>query len=229
MRVIPVVDLMGGQVVAARAGRRDTYRPIESLLTAATDVHSVVGALLRLHPFRTIYIADLDALTGLGSHASSIAELSRSHPDVRFWVDQGRAFADHCLASGNIVPVIGTESWDSAAEARAAHAERVLSLDFLGGRFVGAQAWLDAQADWPDDVIVMSLSHVGTGQGPDIERLEWFRRDCPGRRIIAAGGVRDADDLRELAKLGIDAALVATSLHNGALSSAVLRGFAGGD
>ncbi|MFO1418624.1 MAG: HisA/HisF-related TIM barrel protein [Methylotetracoccus sp.] len=229
MRVIPVVDLMGGQVVAARAGRRDAYRPIESLLTAATDVHSVVRALLGLHSFRTIYIADLDALTGKGSHMTLINELARCHPGIRFWVDQGRAFADHRLASANIVPVLGTESWDSAAEARASDTEWVLSLDFLDGRFVGAAAWLDGQADWPDDVVVMSLSHVGTGQGPDIDRLEWFRRDCPGRRIIAAGGVRDANDLRELANLGIDAALVATSLHNGALSSAVLRGFADGE
>ncbi|WP_019171316.1 HisA/HisF-related TIM barrel protein [Pseudaminobacter salicylatoxidans] len=36
--------------------------------------------------------------------------------------------------------------------------------------------------------------------------------------MIAAGGVRHEADLRQLSELGVSAALVATSLHNGVLT-----------
>jgi phosphoribosylformimino-5-aminoimidazole carboxamide ribotide isomerase len=41
-----------------------------------------------------------------------------------------------------------------------------------------------------------------------------------GRRIYAAGGVRDAADLAALARAGIAGALVATALHDGRLRRA---------
>ena len=46
MRIVPVIDLMGGCVVHARGGRRETYRPIRSALTASSASTTAVGSLL---------------------------------------------------------------------------------------------------------------------------------------------------------------------------------------
>ncbi len=62
MRVIPVLDLLGGKVVRARMGDRASYRPIESPLSPTSDAVDVVRGLLAVHPFQTLYVADLDAI-----------------------------------------------------------------------------------------------------------------------------------------------------------------------
>jgi phosphoribosylformimino-5-aminoimidazole carboxamide ribotide isomerase len=66
----------------------------------------------------------------------------------------------------------------------------------------------------------MTLARVGSGAGPDVDRLAAVRRIASGRRIYAAGGVRDAADLAALAHAGIAGALVATALHDGRLAGA---------
>ena len=45
----------------------------------------------------------------------------------------------------------------------------------------------------------MTLARVGSGGGPDLDRLRALRRMAPGKRLYAAGGVRGADDLHDLA------------------------------
>jgi phosphoribosylformimino-5-aminoimidazole carboxamide ribotide isomerase len=67
-------------------------------------------------------------------------------------------------------------------------------------------------------VIVMTLARVGSGAGPDLDRLCTVRDAEPGRRIYAAGGIRDAADLLALKRAGIAGALVASCLHDGRLS-----------
>ena len=55
--------------------------------------------------------------------------------------------------------------------------------------------------------------------GPDLDRLRAIRAAAPDRAIYAAGGVRGAADLKALRRDGIAGALVATSLHDGRLTS----------
>src|SRR5262245_9451555 len=68
MEVIPVIDLRGGVVVRARMGQRDHYRPIETPLSATSDAVDVTRGLLSLFPFRTLYVADLDAIERTGNN-----------------------------------------------------------------------------------------------------------------------------------------------------------------
>jgi phosphoribosylformimino-5-aminoimidazole carboxamide ribotide isomerase len=63
----------------------------------------------------------------------------------------------------------------------------------------------------------MTLARVGSGAGPDLETLSEICGVAPGKRIFAAGGVRDAADLGLLARAGIAGALVASCLHDGCL------------
>jgi phosphoribosylformimino-5-aminoimidazole carboxamide ribotide isomerase len=71
VKLIPVVDLLNGEVVHARKGQRSHYLPLQSSLCQGTQPETVVGALLDLYPFRTLYIADLDAIQRRGSHADA--------------------------------------------------------------------------------------------------------------------------------------------------------------
>jgi phosphoribosylformimino-5-aminoimidazole carboxamide ribotide isomerase len=94
-----------------------------------------------------------------------------------------------------------------------------LSLDFREERFLGDRAMLEDARRWPQRVIVMTLARVGAGKGPDVSRLADIVSRAQGRRVYAAGGVRNAHDLDALEAAGAAGALVATALHEGRLTS----------
>lgn len=230
LELIPVIDLMDGQVVHARLGRRTFYQPLRSpLADHCSDPLRVAAGLLALHPFRHLYIADLDAITGRGSHARTIAAIRELLPGVELWIDSGlRTLADAPRAPD--VPVLGSESLDATPPGGDPAASRrwVLSLDFRGGKPLGAASWVEQTRHWPPDVIVMDLDRVGSDQGPDLRRLADLRDRSPLHRWHAAGGVRDATDLAALALAGAHGVLLASALHDGRLGAEELRRFAAG-
>ena len=61
--LIPVLDILDGSVVWARAGERDHYQPIESKLTDSSDPVHLAFAIQQAINAETFYIADLDSLT----------------------------------------------------------------------------------------------------------------------------------------------------------------------
>ena len=239
MEVIPVIDLKGGAVVHARLGQRALYRPIETPLAAGSEPRAVVTGLLSLHPFATLYVADLDAIgnhgkdsadSNNGEHGNdgAIAQLKRRFPQLTLWVDRGVASAtgaEEWLARGWGDLVLGSESLtDSATALRFADDPRViLSLDFRGPEFQGPANLIEAAEAWPRRVIAMTLDRVGSHAGPDLGRLRAIKDLAGRRKVYAAGGVRDVADLRALQEASIAGALVATSLHNGRITSEDLR------
>ena len=92
--IIPVIDLMGGVVVHAKAGERDSYRPLASSLAASSEPLDVVRGLLALHPFRSLYIADLDAIRKQGAHVATVRQVRDEVPNLSLWIDAG--FAADC-------------------------------------------------------------------------------------------------------------------------------------
>lgn len=230
MQIIPVLDLMGGSVVRARLGDRASYRPIETPLAEGSAPVAVAAGLLGLSPFRVLYVADLDGIMHGRPDLDSIDALASAFPAVEWWVDNGIASwkeADAVLKDRPSVRlVIGSETQTSDDLLRAIGARAVLSLDFRGDAFQGPPDLLADPTNWPEDVIVMTLARVGSGAGPDLERLADVRRRAgTARRVHAAGGVRDADDLHALARRGLSGALVATALHDGRLDAAALSLF----
>ncbi len=223
--LIPVLDLKAGQVVHARAGRRDQYRPIQTSLTPSSAPHDILEALLALGEFARVYVADLDAITGVGNHDALLAELARRFA-IEFWVDRGIGTLDEASARGaGLTAIIGSESLECLDDLRAIHSALgpdgyVLSLDYRGDALVGP-AGIDVSPDlWPNRVIAMTLARVGSGVGPDYDRLLRIQSLIGARRLYAAGGVRGLADLTGLAQDGVAGALVATALHDGSLSAA---------
>jgi phosphoribosylformimino-5-aminoimidazole carboxamide ribotide isomerase len=228
MDLIPVIDLKGGVVVHARRGERAQYRPIETPLCRGSAPQDVLAGLLRLYPFRRVYIADLDGIAGGEGHVALLEALANAFSSVEFWIDNGMAEtarAEMWLARARGSLVLGSESQRDTAvlEALSAHPRVVLSLDFRGATFLGPPGILETPALWPGRVIAMTLARVGAGAGPDFERLAALRARAGAREVFAAGGVRGADDLAALAAAGIAGALVASALHSGALDRQALQ------
>ncbi|MGZ4959200.1 MAG: HisA/HisF-related TIM barrel protein [Methylomonas sp.] len=219
MKIIPVIDLKDGQVVHAVRGDRNHYRPIHlnSCLTQSSNIDAVLTGFLQLHPFDTFYIADLNAILGDGNHDKFVDTLLYKYPDIDFWIDNGAQVSDIDIRrSGNCQTVIGTESQHSLPSGLSGNF--ILSLDFKHQQPAGDQTWFSDSVLWPRDVIVMTLARVGSNAGPDFQKLRELRTTYPDKNFIAAGGIRHGGDLLKLDAMGIGAALLATSLHTGALS-----------
>jgi len=220
MQIIPVIDLKDGQVVHAVRGARSQYRPIHlnSRLTSRSDVEPVLAAFLALYPFDTFYIADLNAITATGNHNQLITSLLGQYPDIRFWIDDGSQLSDIVPSThpANYRAVIGTESQQSRPFRTSL--DYILSLDFKQQQASGHSSWFTDAGMWPSEIIVMTLNRVGSSSGPDFQKLAELRFAYPDKKFVAAGGVRDVNDLIRLDEMGIDAALIATALHGGGLS-----------
>jgi phosphoribosylformimino-5-aminoimidazole carboxamide ribotide isomerase len=227
MTLIPVIDLLRGQVVRGVRGDRQAYRPIESALCASSDPVTVAKVLVDHCAARQLYVADLDALMGGQAQHAVLRELLAALDGIELWLDAGFADADAASVLGaqlaphsqRIVPVFGSESLRSRAalegcRSRFRAAGAVLSLDRRDGQRLDPAGCWDAMALWPQRVIVMTLERVGSGAGPDLDTMMALHRMAPATTLIGAGGVRSTDDLARAHEAGAGAWLVASALHD---------------
>ncbi len=225
MQIVPVIDLKGTLVVHARQGERGSYAPIVTPLSRSAEPAAVLAGLLSVAPFRAIYVADLDAIMAGGDPSPLIESLADRFPMLEFWVDAGiasPAVAEALLRHERLHLVIGSESQvdHRLLDAFRDHPRALLSLDFRGDEFIGPADLVDRPEQWPRRVIVMTLARVGSGAGPDFDRLARIVTRAPGRKVFAAGGVRNEHDLAALVESGAAGALVATAIHQGAIRMA---------
>jgi phosphoribosylformimino-5-aminoimidazole carboxamide ribotide isomerase len=242
MRVIPVIDLMGGQVVRGVGGRRKEYRPIESRLAADAQPATVAAAFVARFGFDTAYVADLDAI--MQGRPSVAAWQAIAAAGLQLWLDAGVGEArtasivrDHVHVAGiDAQLVVGLESLESEEALQSicgvcAPRPPIFSLDLKAGSpLLHNPGW----RDWSplrfvsmaihagiEDLIVLDLADVGARGGTrTLELCREIRKVDGVRTLIAGGGVRSTNDLRALVNAGCDAALVATALHDGRLTRA---------
>jgi len=232
MQVIPVLDLKDGTVFHARMGRRSEYAPLKTRLSPTSRPSDVARGLLSVFPFKKFYVADLDSIEHKGDNNAALKELRAEYPDIALWVDAGIADlrgAAHWLEADLGHLVLGSEAQRDSELVQCLYRDKrvVLSLDFRGDAFLGPTSLLNDASIWPEKIIVMALTRVGSGSGPDTDRLMSVKSRAIGRRVYAAGGVRDANDLFLLAGAGISGALIATSLHDGKLTGAQIARLSG--
>ena len=228
---------MGGSVVQGLRGEREHYRPVRSNLVDGSEPVSIARALGRICGGRAMYVADLDAIAGRGDHFAVVREL-RDRLGAEPWVDAGVADAGRAtllLEAGAARIVVGTETLPSLEALRALAAsqpaKRVLvSIDTgehgvlstcpaLSGR-TPLDVLEKLATEGVNEVILLALSQVGTGAGPDLQTLRAARAAFPGLHLVSGGGVRTPDDLRALAAAGADGVLLATALHRGWVTAA---------
>jgi uncharacterized protein related to proFAR isomerase len=68
------------------------------------------------------------------------------------------------------------------------------------------------------ELLVIDLARVGSRGGPPLEAVTTLAAALPGVDVYAGGGVRDDRDIDALAQAGAAGALVATALHEGAIT-----------
>lgn len=231
MQLIPVIDLMAGQVVRGVRGERSAYRPIRSSLCESSAPLALAPRLLERAASDTLYIADLDALTGGALQFDVVAALLDRLPAVQVWLDGG--FRDAAAIDAlrlrlgaradRVTPIVASESLPDADTARRcldAHREHcILSLDRRHGSLLDVAGCHAHPEWWPQRVIVMTLDRVGADTGPDLDTLRRVRALRPDVQLIGAGGIRDAADLDRAGEAGAQAWLVASALHDGRLAA----------
>lgn len=240
MHVIPVLDLMRSEVVRGIGGRRDEYRAIRSRLVDSAAPLDIARAFRARFGLKQIYVADLDALRGGRPQLEEIRSLAGDGFDLLLDAGLRDIERGHELLEAGAARVIAALETSPGPEhlrtvLRELGCERVtFSLDLKAGRLFGdSTAW---ETQEPADValravecgarslIVLDLAGVGEGLGvPTIPLCRRLRTGCPGVEIITGGGVRGASDLAELAAAGVDGVLVASALHDGALSADDVR------
>lgn len=231
MEIIPVIDLLHGKVVRAQRGERDRYLPIVSQLCDSCEPLDITRALVELYPFKTLYIADLNAIQRMGDNAAVVMKLQQNFPHIDFWLDTGivAASAWPYLDIANIRCIIGSEVLNNITQythlmSNLATARPILSLDFNRNGLLGPKALIQPE-HWPQELICMTLAQVGSYEGPDLEKIAGLAATDSHHGIYAAGGIRDIVDLKRLRALGAAGALIASTLHDGKIDAPMIAEF----
>jgi phosphoribosylformimino-5-aminoimidazole carboxamide ribotide isomerase len=212
--IIPCIDLMDGKVVQLVQGREKALEgaPPEEMLR-------------RFAAFPEIQVIDLDAALGRGSN-DAIVEFLAGRAKTRVGggvrtVDRARNLVER----GAHRVIVGTAAFSTSgvntpfleALASAVGRERVLiALDSKDGKIV-VKGWREATSLSAEEVLAQIepycggflctyVDKEGMLQGTD---LDWFRRlrAATSLEITAAGGITSIEEIRELQRLDIHAAL----------------------
>jgi phosphoribosylformimino-5-aminoimidazole carboxamide ribotide isomerase len=226
--IIPCIDLMDGRVVQLVQGREK-----------ALEGGSPQEMLDLFAAFPEIQVIDLDAALGRGSNDAIVEFLAaravtRVGGGVRS-LDRARALVE----CGARKVIVGTAAFSSAGvnaaflEALAATIGRdrlLVALDSKDGRIV-VKGWRESTSLAAEQVLGLLepycsgflctyVDKEGMLEGTD---LAWFRRlrASTDLEITAAGGITTLDEIRELTRLGIHAAL-GMAIYTGRLNLAEL-------
>jgi phosphoribosylformimino-5-aminoimidazole carboxamide ribotide isomerase len=217
--IIPCIDLMGGKVVQLVQGR-------DKALEGGTPLEM----LERFARFPEIQVIDLDAAMGQGSN-NDLVQLIAARAKTR--VGGGVRSAERArglIEQGAHRVIVGTAAFQRQLLEQIAAAvgpERlIIALDSKAGKVV-VKGWQEA-TEFSAEQVIRQLEPYCSGflctyvdkeglmQGTD---LDWFRRlrAATKHELTAAGGITTMEEIRELQKLGIHAAL-GMAIYTGRLS-----------
>lgn len=200
-----------------------------SELTKSRQPLDIVKAFMAVYPFKTLYVADLNAIQSIentGRHHQEILKDIKHHfPHLTIWVDAGINAvekANQWVSLGAQV-VLGSESFQTIEQysliSKHLNNAFTLSLDFLAKGYAGPDTLLRQSQFWPKEVIMMTLAKVGENSGVDINTIKRIMQNNQQLHFYAAGGVRHFDDLSQLSALNVKGALIASALHNKRVST----------
>lgn len=239
MRILPVIDLKGGMVVHAVAGRRHEYRPIRSRLAADAFPATVAQAFVDRFGCDEVYVADLDAIAGAEPAWDTYEQIAQR--GLRLILDSGIASSARTIEfsqfarQANVLAsiVVASEAVPDQPTLAAAVASQepslvIFSLDLRHGTPIVANPnWSSAT---PREIIaevmsvgvrrfiVLDLAAVGSSAGPvTLELCRKLRQEFGTIELISGGGVRHSGDVTAFYNAGCNRVLVATALHDGRL------------
>ena len=212
--LIPSIDLVRGQAVQLRGGRE---------LELVADEHPRELAR-RFGRVGEIAVIDLDAARGTGDNLSLIEELCALAPcrvggGIRD-LERGRRL----LRAGARRLIIGTAAEPGFLQEFPA-ARLMAAVDARDGRVVD-QGWERELSESPLErarrlepyvggFLYTIVEREGTQAGADLTRVQALAQ-AVGKPVTAAGGIRGADEIQALDRMGVDAQ-VGMALYRGAI------------
>lgn len=233
MIVIPAIDLRGGRCV--RLFRGD---PTAETVYEADPVDVAHG--FAMDGARRLHVVDLDGALGTGSNRDVVVAICRN---VTIPVQLGGglrtiAAVERALAAGAARAILGTAAaLDPGFVAEAVahfHDRLIVAVDVRDDRLM-VRGWRDEGPRVEEAIaalsdagaprfLVTSVQKDGTMAGPDFALYERVAV-LSDRPVIASGGVRNAEDVRNLYELGLEAVVVGKALYSGTLRlTEVVRG-----
>lgn len=233
MDLIAAIDLLDG--AAVRLVQGDYARRAASVTDPDDIVRGWIGAGLR-----HLHLVDLGgAREGRPVEldvAARLAAVARAtSPGVRIQLGGGLRTPEDVARALDVadVAILGTAMVENPDLLRGC-AERwpgriAASVDVRDGR-VALDGWtreadLDAlelarimAEGGASSIIATDVRRDGTRLGPNLELLGRLRTALPATRLVAAGGIGTADELRALAAAGLNGAIVGLALIDGSLS-----------
>jgi phosphoribosylformimino-5-aminoimidazole carboxamide ribotide isomerase len=228
--IIPCIDLMDGKVVQLVQGREK-----------ALEGGSPLEMLHRFRAFPQIQVIDLDAAMNKGSgmvNNDALVELVARRAVARVGGGvRSPQRAKALIEQGAYRVIVGTAAFDREKLTEIADAvgpdRLVIALDSKGGKVV-THGWQEATNFTAEEVIrhlepfcsgflCTYVDKEGMMQGTD---LDWFRRlrAATNHELTAAGGITTIEEIQELHKLGIHAAL-GMAIYTGRLNLDELAAF----
>ncbi|MEM7781780.1 MAG: HisA/HisF-related TIM barrel protein [Planctomycetota bacterium] len=239
--VMPVLDLMIGQVVLAQGGDRGNYTPVHSRLTHSSHPLQVAKSLFHQSGSRHLYLADIDSFAGANPNWDVYNQLLEFGFELSVdadWLTNHRfkTVLQKLKNPKQFEIIVSTETLTSAVEfevlkeLRQDGLEVVFSLDLNSGRPITKKGDLE-QAEPMDLIelaiesgvsrmIFLDLSKVGTYEGrPDTGQgvanlISNVRKKYPDVSIVSGGGVRNVEDIQAFLDLGCHQVLVASAIHD---------------
>jgi phosphoribosylformimino-5-aminoimidazole carboxamide ribotide isomerase len=240
--IIPVLDLMIGQIVLATGGNRDAYQPVDSKLTRSSEPLDVAKAMFSQTGCDCLYLADIDSFSGAEPNWAVYNTLL----DAGFglWIDADWVSRNHAdrieekiKSPARLKIILSSETMTSLSDFErleqwiSGGLTPIFSLDkktdtviTRPGEMTDASSleWIQhAYQHGVRDFIVLDLSSVGTMRGieasPDDSLailVQEIRGEFPDTTLISGGGIRDVDDAKRLMQMGCQHVLVATAIHD---------------
>lgn len=227
--VIPAIDLRGGRVVRLRRGAFDQETSYGDDPAALATVFVNAGA-------RWLHIVDLDgARDGEPANREAIASVvaaiaGRASAEVAGGLRTPANVADAVVAGAARI-VVGTAALrDPAFAGRLVAtygADRVVAaIDVRDGQALG-EGWRDGATGPPAAEAIAALAELGVAlfevtaisrdgllEGPDLDLLRSLVAIDQGS-IIASGGVSSLSDIRAVADLGCEGAILGRAIYEG--------------
>jgi phosphoribosylformimino-5-aminoimidazole carboxamide ribotide isomerase len=215
MQVIPALDLLGDDAVRLEQGdfERVLFRqPLEAFMAR------IVATAPPL-----IHVVDLQGARDGALRPAVVARCVAVAGDIPLQVSGGIRSTDAAQAAldaGASRIIVGTAAWEGDALevfAQRFGGQLLVALDVRDGR-IAIRGWTKSSGLDVDEALarcrdagvvrlhVTAIDRDGTMRGPD---LDLYRQVCAsGLAVVAAGGVRDDNDVAALAGVGCEAAVM---------------------
>lgn len=221
--IIPVLDLKNGIAVSGKSGKRETYKPLETVFHESASPVEITKSLKYAGAVR-MYIADLDSIENRESNFKVIREINEYIPVMLDCGSKNVSDVGKALEVAEKV-IIATETLKDIDDLKVIFDKfdrnrLVISIDIKDGKIFSKYLNIDME-DFiqkieelnPQEVILLDISQVGTEKGVNEELIKKFLK-LP---LIIGGGIT-APDIQKLEKLGINKFLVGSALHNGKIT-----------